>query len=87
MSPWVYCLPFALNATLNLSIFLSTTRIHKFGLTKVTATITPVDSESQNYVDGKVETSIITITQVRKSTDENWEDYPYKPGMYVFIFE
>ena len=35
------------NATLNLSIFLSTTTtIHKFGLIKVTATITPVDSES-----------------------------------------
>ena len=49
------------------------TTIHKFGLIKVTATITPVDSESQNYVDGKVETSglSITITQVRKSTDKN----------------
>ena len=31
----------------NLSTFLSTTTpIHKFGLIKVTATITPVDSES-----------------------------------------
>ena len=40
-------LMFAVNATLNLSILLSTTTtIHKLGLIKVTATITPVDSES-----------------------------------------
>ena len=70
-----------LNATLNISIFLSTTvTIHKFGLRiKVTATITPVDSESLNYVDGKVETSgsSMTITHVRKSKDKNRENYPY----------
>ena len=43
-------LPFAVNATPNLSIFLSTTTtIHKFGLIKVTATITPADSSSQNF--------------------------------------
>ena len=63
----------------NCSIFLlTTTTIHKFGLIKVTATITPVDSESL-YVDGKVETSgsSISVTQVRKSTDKNWENYRY----------
>ena len=36
-------------------IFLPTT-IHIFGLIKVTATITTVDSESKNYVQDKVKT-------------------------------
>ena len=49
MSAWVL-LMFAVcrnRDSKNLSTFLSTTTtIHKFGLIKVTATITPVDSES-----------------------------------------
>ena len=36
--------------------FVTTTTIHIFGLIKVTATITPVDSESKSYVRDKVET-------------------------------
>ena len=36
--------------------FATTTTIHIFGLIKVTATITPVDSESKNYVYDKVQT-------------------------------
>jgi len=47
-------LMFVINATLNL--FSLPTTIHVFGLIKVTATITPVDSESKNYVQDKVET-------------------------------
>ena len=51
------------------SIFLATTTtIHIFGLIKVSATFTPVDSESKNYVYYKVETpgSSVTITQIRE---------------------
>ena len=48
--------------------FATTTTIHIFGLIKVSATFTPVDSESKNYVYNKVETpgSSITITQIRE---------------------
>ena len=48
--------------------FATTTTIHIFGLIKVSATFTPVDSESKNYVHNKVETpgSSITITQIRE---------------------
>ena len=60
------------------SIFFATpTTIHIFGLIKVTATMTPVDSPG----------SSITITQIMKSTDRNYEKIILtgKHGMDVFL--
>ena len=60
------------------SIFFATpTTIHIFGLIKLTATMTPVDSPG----------SSITITQIMKSTDKNYEKIilTVKHGMDVFL--
>ena len=56
--------------------FVTTTTIHIFGLIKVTAAITPVDSESKNYVYDKVETpgssiQALQLLKLGKSTDKN----------------
>ena len=69
------------------SIFFATpTTIHIFDLIKVTATMTPVDSESKNYVY-ETPGSSITITQIMKSTDKNYEKIILtgKHGMGVFL--
>ena len=60
------------------SIFFATpTTIHIFGLIKLTATMTRVDSPG----------SSITITQIMKSTDKNYEKIILtgKHGMDVFL--
>ena len=60
------------------SIFFATpTTINIFGVIKLTATMTPVDSPG----------SSITITQIMKSTDKNYEKIilTVKHGMDVFL--
>ena len=72
--------------------FVTTTTINIFGLIKVTATITPVDSESKNYVYDKVETpgssiQALQLLKLGKSTDKNYEKIilTVKHGMNVFF--
>ena len=74
--------------------FATTTTIHIFGLIKVTATITPVDSESNNYVYDKVKTpgsstQALQLLKLGKSTNKNYENIilTVKHGMnLIFLF-
>ena len=72
--------------------FATTTTIHIFGLIKVTATITPVDSESNNYVYVKTpgsSTQALQLLKLGKSTDKNYENIilTVKHGMnLIFLF-
>ena len=68
------------------TFFATPTTIHIFGLIKVTAKMSPVDSESTNYVY-ETPGSSITITQIMKSTDKTYEEIilTVKHGMDVFL--
>ena len=70
--------------------FATTTTIHIFGLIKVTATITPVDSESNNYVYDKVETpgsstQALQLLKLGKSTDKNYENIILTIKLWIVI--
>ena len=74
--------------------FATTTTIHISGLIKVTATITPIDSESNNYVYDKVKTpgsstQALQLLKLGKSTNKNYENIilMVKHGMnLIFLF-
>ena len=66
--------------------FATTTTIHISGLIKVTATITPIDSESNNYVYDKVKTpgsstQALQLLKLGKSTDKNYEKLSLRLNM------